>query len=449
MLLYCTLLVFLASVIVVLNGQDLCNRYKRDGCKEAIASIQRELIDNQGLVHCTLASHTEPQCSGMWDEDMMFFKFGLSNHYERLAKESTHTTNLLSSKVLNSNIGEVVWELDLTIDMRCHHSWPQTRYHRIADCLAFMIPAVVAYFKELGRKSVDRWKVGLLVDESSEALCGSLSAVADHNAGLISELSVDYDTCLFSEFRSVILFGSKSSALHCIKTSLFNTSAHWYKLQKLTFVHSKEVLWLEEQKNPRTRNSGRDGAAGAVHPLLPQYAKHFSLLMQSWACSFCLFPPKYRYESYVLPELGHGSQKRDVLLIQRRASTQSDDIVTFIRSQGEVLGFEVLEELDTSDSLCATVALWKAALVIVSLYGAGMENIVLAADVSQSNTLFVEVSTSNSSSVSGLPLGIHYKFLHVPTILGPHQCERNRPEISDQHKMMLAEWITKHFSQFK
>ena len=170
------------------------------------------------------------------------------------------------------------------VDARCHHSWPYNPYHRFADCLVFMLPALNNYFQDhLATRNPPlrdtNVKIALIVDEATEILCETYNRKTDFEGKRVN-VSTE-DACFMADFQWKL---RTRYFYQCIKISIFKKSIYWHKLQRYVSVMAKEMVWLGEQKNPFTFGSG---FMNERDPQYTEYIKSFRELMFRAFCRHC------------------------------------------------------------------------------------------------------------------------------------------------------------------
>lgn len=128
-------------------------------------------------------------------------------------------------------------------------------------------------------------KLAMVVDESSEMLCENANKRTDFTGHEVD--TTKSDRCLLTDFQ--MLFRSKFY-FQCIKISMFYKSIHWYQKLRYTSMSVKEIIWLQEQKNPYAFGSG---FMNVKDPLYSEYLKAFRQVFFHGYCRYC---PQYNHE---------------------------------------------------------------------------------------------------------------------------------------------------------
>jgi hypothetical protein len=319
--------------------------------------------------------------------------------------------------------------IDTVIDARCHHSWPYNPYHRVADCLTFILPALQNYAPIRKSKyhnlTASNLKIPLIVDESSEILCDNLSRPSQDES----------DMCILTQFQTTL---RTRYYYQCIKISIFHDSPHWYRTKEHVSVLAKEVIWLAEQKNPFTYGSG---FLNVKHTGYASFLKEYRRTFFEGFCGNCLLSNGSKYRDLLSESknsgFGYDLQQSTVLILRRahglgrelleqeeleravetalskiRFRHRSDN-TTFsisrnkkeysnsssIHNHSEITKIQnhssptahsnyTLAVYSGNESLCETIAMFWSAKVIIAGHGAGIVNTVF----SRPNALLIEIS---------------------------------------------------------
>lgn len=229
--------------------------------KDLLHNLQTEStfsFTNQNLRHCTQQNQNEPYCSKYWHEELNSFIVPIKDHYLGLVRDKNHSLNKYGGLGEDFNkIGPTShFDMDILIDSRCHHSWPYNPYHRIADCLVYILSALNSYMihhiptRQPPFQS-QHIRLALLVDESTELLCENMNKQTDFYGREIP-ISED-DKELLGDFQQLL---RSQYLFQCIKISMFSWSPFYYKRRKNEVCRAKEFIWLEDQKDPFTFGSG-------------------------------------------------------------------------------------------------------------------------------------------------------------------------------------------------
>lgn len=274
------------------------------------------------LVHCKPEkSLNDLICNQVWHEPSKRFIWSLKDHYSELQKQKNHSLNRVDRSVPKVAHMSKLLKLDIVIDARCHHSWPYNPYHRYADCLIFILPALNNYLIRMHAERKDKLggasvKIALIVDESTEMLCETFDKKTDFE-GNLANVSSD-DVCLMNDFHWLL---RTKYYYQCIKISIFKKSIYWHKLQRYVSVGAKELIWLEEQSNPYTYGSG---FMNVKAPNYEEFVKQYRDIMFRAYCRQCRVPKQSIF--FPLTEssrktFGFALPQKFIVLIRRKAKT--------------------------------------------------------------------------------------------------------------------------------
>jgi hypothetical protein len=432
----------------------------------------------QGVLHC-YSNVTSPACNRYRQPRKNSYAFRLNEHFSNLAVRKNHSIHLMDKKVGATTKPDTprAFSLDLAVDARCHHSWPYNPYHRIADCLTFVLPALYNFFQlnflpHRPSFSSEKVKLALIVDESSEGLCEFLNKKTNFE-GVALDLS-PYDSCLLHDFQELI---RSRYYYQCVKVSIFSKSVYWYKLNSQVYIQTKEFIWLAAQKDPWASGSG---FMNMIHPRYSEYLAEYRRLMLEGFCKYCKLPPLFPGHNIIganrksLMSL-HNKQNLVLVLIRApgtgRDFLQTRELLYAVRKVVKGINAELVEKyhknvavlpvsatgsitMETSttplyhivpyyginESTCETISLFWHAKVIIAAHGAGIVNTVF----SRPSTLLIEI-TPDSLTVKGQPWRMNAPFAHnmgvsSAVIVIPHnESAKNDGEIQKIYSMSLSE----------
>jgi hypothetical protein len=107
----------------------------------------------QLLRHCNQSNYEMKTCNRVWLSKRKLYVWNLNDHYKMLNRNVNHSIRRMNTKIyLNTSWKAKVerkktYLVDLMIDLRCFHSWPYNPYHKIADCLVFILPTIYHHFR--------------------------------------------------------------------------------------------------------------------------------------------------------------------------------------------------------------------------------------------------------------------------------------------------------------
>jgi hypothetical protein len=358
----------------------------------------KSLYEAQYLVHCHQNNTMDDLCSRYWLGRRNVYGVPIKSHYTRLALKPNHSIHLMDKPLPPDAKKEKkrALLLDVVIDARCHHSWPYNPFHRMADCLVFILPALYTYFKTvLGARPYEgtRTRLALIVDESTEMLCEHMNKKTAFDG---SSVAVDpEDFCLLEDFQSML---RSEFYYQCVKVSLFKTSLYWYKYFSELSVHSKQFIWLGAQKNPFSPGSG---FLNTVHPIYEDYLKQFRSIMLNGFCKYCTLRSNSPLVPLIMPqtEFGVNAPHHVIILVERTAGTgrdipQNNMLLLALRENIERINqisdvpYRLVRYRGDQESLCQTIGLFFAAKIIIAAHGAGIVNTLF----SRPNTLLIEIT---------------------------------------------------------
>jgi hypothetical protein len=437
------------ALLWLVAGIYICSRYvhagscitERTSClaPELTASLiidKNMTIREQGVLYCHQNSST-PACGKYKQHRKKSFAFKLNEHFSLLASRKNHSIHLMDKKLATNPKADMprAFSLDLAVDARCHHSWPYNPYHRIADCLTFVLPALYNFFQlqflpARPSFSAEKVKLALIVDESSESLCEFLNKKTNFE-GFSLDLS-PFDSCLLHDFQELI---RSRYYYQCIKVSIFSKSVHWYKLNSQVYIQTKEFIWLAAQKDPWASGSG---FMNAVHPQYNEYLAEYRRLMLEGFCKYCKLPPQFPGHNIIGANrktlMGYHNKQNLVLILIRAPGTGRDilqmrellgavrkvvkginadlhspsSLLPSTHSSSELAAassYHIVPYYGVNESTCETISLFWHAKVIIAAHGAGIVNTVY----SRPSTLLIEI-TPDSLTEKGVPWRMNAPF---------------------------------------
>lgn len=396
-------------------------------------ALAQSVYQMQDLHHCTPSTSQRDGCADYWDTERNVYSIPLRRHYEALSQDLNHSVVRINQKAkFDPNMQGKRMAVDVTIDARCYHSWTINPYHKIADCLLFIVPALHRYATMTLHKQLHgtRDKIILLVDESTEGLC-----LAHHTKKSLKDFSTRLnllDACLLSELQSLL-----RSTFHfqCISTSNYFASKRWFRRFQNFILLSREYVWLGEQKNPFTMGSG---FMGTRHPQFALYQQEYRRVYFNGFCNNCLDflleANSLRLKS-LIQELGPlrpsaysgtvGAASNNfystnfhstilVILRSKKAARYIPQHSELMAALGKVrIGLAPsvdLIEYTGKESVCDTIAEFWSAKVIIAAHGAGIVNTIY----SRAGTLLIEISPQSlqPSDKPGTPWRLNSPFAH-------------------------------------
>jgi hypothetical protein len=273
-----------------------------------VTSLSQFFVISQKLIHCHALNYISLPCADFYDESLNLFHIDLRDHYAPLAKDSNHALSkyknitLERAHKISLHSNHKMYKVDKLIDARCHHAWLYNPYHRIGDCLIFILPTLYSYLQSnlfiYENHYFDMHStIRLIVDESTESLCPRDEHIRYFNGRKKSYRNHD-DDCFYSKLHN-ILYPQSLHKRHihinfeCIRMSQYPASYYSYKNMKNLDIVTKEYIYLLEQKNPFTPGSG---FKNEKHPFIDYYIigyRHFML------DNYCVFCDLKRYNSHL------------------------------------------------------------------------------------------------------------------------------------------------------
>lgn len=391
-------------IVKVVKCSGWCEKWDEGKCLaediETILHIPKPetLFEAQYLVHCHQNNTMDDLCSRYWLGRRSVYGVPIKSHYTRLALKHNHSIHLMDKPLPPDAQKEKkrALLLDVVIDARCHHSWPYNPFHRMADCLVFILPALYTYFKNvLGSHPYDgtRTRLALIVDESTEMLCEHMNKKTAFDGSTVAVDAEDF--CLLEDFQSML---RSEFYYQCVKVSLFKTSLYWYKYFSELSIHSKQFIWLGAQKNPYSPGSG---FLNTVHPLYSDYLKQFRTIMMNGFCKYCTLKSTSSSIPLLEPSTPFGvtTPQHVVILVERTPGTgrdipQNRQLLLSVRQTlariNEIsdIPYRLVRYKGDGESLCQTIGLFFSAKIIIAAHGAGIVNTLF----SRPSTLLIEIT---------------------------------------------------------
>ena len=356
------------------------------------------LYHAQHVVHCHENNTHNDICAKYWLPRRGAYSIPLSKHYAKLALKPDHSIHLMDKPIPLGRQQERrrALLLDVVIDARCQHSWPYNPFHRIADCLVFILPALYNFIQHemKGRPFLGtRTRLALIVDESTEMLCEHLQKKTSFDG--VTVAMEPGDICLLHDFQSML---RSEYYYQCVKISLFQSSVYWYKYSGLLSIQSKQYIWLGTQKNPWASGSGFMNEKDSYYS---DYLSRFRSIMFNGFCKYCSLSEK----SLVLPMLypgellGFDSPQNLIVIIERaegsgRHIPQRKELLRSVRQSARMISaqtninYQVVRYTGIDESVCETIGIFWSARVIIAAHGAGIVNTIFC----RPKTLLIEIT---------------------------------------------------------
>jgi hypothetical protein len=368
-------------------------------------------------------------------DNHVYYAVPLINHYLSLMKDVGHSIHRINRNANYATKNPAYVTADMVIDIRCYHSWTVNPFHRHADCLTFMLPALYTYlqsddfdensqvlreYKEqrdskataTARRSssstgissnittvddLNKLHIMFLVDESSDHICRALSF---------------QKSCVFN-IHSVLerKFGSDSFAYSCISTSNYFASPNWFRHKAHISVVAREFIYLLEQQNPFTSASGYHAPGAGVfsprNPLFATYLAEYRRILFNGYCSYCTssvaVQENYDFHSteahdYILVVLRRPTMSRHIpqmnLLVAHldavvgRANKVAEERNQLLPGTAKPYKTYKIEYYQGHETICTTIDKFWRAKVVIAAHGAGIINTIF----SRPNSLLIEIT---------------------------------------------------------
>lgn len=427
------------------------------------------LFLQQKLLHCHANNAESPDCIGFWNGTTNKYRFYLREHYESLSKLANHSVNRINKEAkFVKDSRPRFYNVHLTIDARCYHSWTINPYHRVADCMILILPTLYHFLQlyiSTPSFQESEKRVLLLVDEATESLCTPSSSTT--NTGF-KVLKVS-DSCLLARFQQLL---RNRLQYQCLSTSLYFASQNWFRKFNNRGVYTDEFVMLREQKNPFTYGSGFDTVL--THPNYGTFLNLYrDIIFDGFVC-YCKFGDEVSLSQLTAQTIGsirtNSTKSQNLVVFLKRFKSagryipQTEALLSRIRGllasvneklAGSGANFDPFELVVFSgnEPLCSTVALFWSARVIIGAHGAGIINTVY----SRPNTLLIEISPDKIDQ-KGVPWRANSAFasicgLYTHVVVVPHNASaRTDRDIQVVYPMSLSgdhiDYICKLTGQF-
>jgi hypothetical protein len=190
----------------------------------------------------------------------VYFSVPLIQHYLSLMKDVDHSIHRINRNVQYAVKPPAYMRADIVIDVRCYHSWTVNPFHRHADCMTFLLPAlymylesgdfekqsqVLAEFREARNNGVPprHLQTQLLFNDSTVTATDSSSSnnnqnnnrmhimfLADESSDHVCRALQFQKSCAFN-LHSLLesKFGKDMLSYSCVSTSNYFASPNWFR----------------------------------------------------------------------------------------------------------------------------------------------------------------------------------------------------------------------------
>ena len=405
---YCRLHLLLVFIISYTCSSEICRKSK--DCDYIFTREVSGCIQYEGVVVCSRRNSSEniTICEPLWNANISKFIVDPFVHYRTIEQtgikikpkahkaRTTYRPSPETKYVAHDSLST-----DLVIDLRCNFFWPHVYFHKYADCLLGIMPALINYFR-IYPLATFNGSITLLVDDSTEFICA--------NDSITNVLHTDNSACFFNDFKVMI---RSFSTFNCVNTR----GPDHYKRLTYPRIVTDSYIFLKVQKLPFQFDN-------------TICLREFRELYLHEYCKYC-FHDSSEFESmFTTSHNATAKLHHNTILVIQRPPDASRRII-----QHEQLIHVLLKSFPDhhvvvyhgNETLCSTIQKFHQAKVIIGAHGSGLVNTLF----SRYNSLVIEITFSRVDGKPGHWRSNIYKAVEIGLVAHVFIL-KNEPGVTDR-----------------